>query len=322
MIDEFLKLKKESLEVFNSLFSDFSLFHESAINEGKISKEIKLVSWDEPFETPYFNCETKEIFIHEKFLAYLWSCNYIIFFKVESNHDSEFMLKDDEHTLDVNNPSMKKFLDLFNWSRNIQFDNETIFPKDCPNPNLMGNFTEKEKDFIIKSTTLYKVSLAYFLFHEVTHGILDHCPVPNIIRINNKEEEKITSQLIENEADIFARRMLNRDNIEEKLNFNICFGILVGALCLLFCLPKIGYIKGETHPDVDERILRTFRDFKNIPDDKKDYFAEAIVGGFQIFFDMYENNLILDLSIYYEDREKVIEIVANKIDEIKERYGI
>jgi hypothetical protein len=37
---------------------------------------------------------------------------------------------------------------------------------------------------------------------------------------------------------------------------------------------------------------------------------------------MYENNLILDLSIYYEDREKVIEIVANKIDEIKERYGI
>ncbi len=197
---------------------------------------------DDHNQTPHIG-KTKQIVLHEAFLAYIWKITYSLLVLYEealakplNNKYCNTDYKLDQDAIDIAD-------ELFqNATSNIvlftEWDKEYL-----PNPEL---YDSKIRQRVEEANAVFVYAVNMILCHEFAHVENEH-----IEKVQAGQGLRSHILKFEKEADQRAIDLILSDITDGRQKLTAELGVLIGICCMLFFKDKT---TNEKHPDIDERI--------------------------------------------------------------------
>ena len=239
---------------FEKIQPDILDTHYKAIESGYISTEIDYDESPHKVKTPFSNRKTRQIYLQETYLSYLWSFIYSIFVIYEEGIQKRMI----ERTWDgmVNyddNPLLTRAHKLFLWSISL-IDTYSPWDNKLPNPKIHAN--AQEQFYAEKVNGIFQDAVAFIMFHEFAHLTHGHDIYYKLEDNTQEDKEKNYNLLeIEKEADNFAFDTLMKEYDDTSKQLTSIFAIQFVLTSSFLLEPNKSQTIQYSHPTLDNRLF-------------------------------------------------------------------
>lgn len=243
--------------------NEFSLqLHQQSVRNGKVNPCIVFNEEEVGIKFPFVEIASKQINLHETHLAHLWSFIYSLFVIYEESIQKPMLENIFDGRIVFNTPLLQRAEKLFVWSLNL---NKSYSPWNLDLPNPKEHLDEKEKFYAEKANNLYQNSVAFLLYHELSHLINDHTE----FYVHKSDIDNVLLIELEREADEFAFSQLVREDDEQS---KIIKGLAIMMVMLSsLMLSKLDGLIQIEHPDIDQRLINIINKL-NFEDEKNEFY--------------------------------------------------
>ena len=229
---------------------------EQAVASRKVSGAILYDDSKEKVMMPHANIESRDIYLQETYLAYLWALIYSVFVMYEEGVQRPLINNAFKGGINQSDTLLFRARELYEWAISLV---GAYSPWDERLPNPRSHNHPKEKYFAEKVNNLFQKAVSYNLHHELAHLTLGHDSYFDGSSVHElSETEKADRIQIENEADKFAFDNLINIFSEDKSKLPIGVAITMTNVASILVVNHPGQVRLTTHPDLDDRLHRVF----------------------------------------------------------------
>jgi hypothetical protein len=212
-----------------------------------LKKGIKYLVGENPIREIAYVDNKKTINIEETFLSYLWIVGYSIFVLYDEVVSKPVVIRNWKFT-----PKVQRYISdterLFSYGLSLIKDFSMWDIENLPNPEY---YDKADNEYIEKINGVFLSAINFILVHEFAHVTLGHVDLDKEYLQRGKTLSR--QELIDHElaADNYSIESLLQSEYDKTNSHVIKAGILTGLTSLIFF---DNTMKGETHPDPDNRI--------------------------------------------------------------------
>lgn len=224
--------------------------HYKAIKSGYISPQIDYDNSPRKLKTPCSNTKSRQIYLQETYLSFLWSNIYSIFVIHENGIQKRMIEGTWDGVILYDTPLLKRAKELLLWSISL-IDQYSEWDITLPNPEIHEN--DEEKKYAEKINGIFQDAVSFLMFHEYAHLTLGHDEY--FKEKTNELNDNIVSQFIELEkdADDIALDKIGKEQISSiiAVTFVITSSLLIE--------PIENQTLQTKHPTTDNRLFNIFQ---------------------------------------------------------------
>ncbi|MHA1409823.1 MAG: phage exclusion protein Lit family protein [Candidatus Odinarchaeia archaeon] len=272
---------------FENMRPHFKKSHLDAVKAKKISPEIAMDCSKSTVIAPKVNCGTRQIYLQETFLCYLWSvCHYALW--VHEHIQQRQKGKNWDGKVDYGDSSLVGCRELIEWALSLRQFYSTWHSK-LPNPETFGSVPEEQ---IGKTNAVYIDAAVYILFHEYAHLISDHCQSVSELRLKALHDSSENYRLveIEKEADNYAMEAIISPSDDRLWIRTKGLAMLTAHLAMLLLPLQESQVIQADHPDLDVRLQNALLHLPQFDKETQYYHWHFVGFSMQIFFALHGLN--------------------------------
>lgn len=301
---------------------------ERAVKEGKINPAIRYIISDE-FGLIFADNDTRQICVHEQFLAFLWAFIYASWVINEEGVQRPVLRKGDAQfngKIDDSKSVVQRAKELYIWAVSLP-KQPSAWPVHLPSPEYFQ--TAEEQFYVERVNGIYLKAATYLLNHEAAHLINNHWDTLKELRrqpaADLTEEDRTLYVQVEQEADRFAMEEMIHDGDTENERFVTGLSIVLAHCASLFAISHPSGLAGAVHPDLDVRLFHSinFLQLKKPQNVDYIYLIAALTVNIFLGFNKTELEKIevnISLSKSVEDPAEYFSECLHLIDKIKLAY--
>ena len=303
---------------FEKIQPDILDTHYKAIESGYISTEIDYDESPHKVKTPSSNRITRQIYLQETYLSYLWSFIYSIFVI----HEEVIQKRMIEGTWNgmVNyddNPLLTSAHKLFLWSISL-IDTYSPWDNKLPNPKIHANV--QEQFYAEKVNGIFQDAVAFIMFHEFAHLTHGH-DIYYKLKDNTQEDKEKNYNLleIEKEADNFAFDTLMKEYDDPSKQLTSILAIQFVLISSFLLEPNKNQTIQDNHPTLDNRLFYFLQKIK-IEKVEHDFYIKYISSlGLQMYLEKYKILNANEKINKFDTVENMISFYLEVLDHFRER---
>lgn len=292
--------------------------HYKAIQAKYVSPEIDYDEVPGKVKTPFSHRESRQIYLQETYLSYLWSFIYAVFIIHEEGIQKKMLAVTWDGNIRCDSQLLIRARELFLWSTSL-IDTYSPWNEKLPNPK--SHLNEEEKFYAEKVNTIFQDAVAFILFHEFAHLIFGHdkyfaSPAKDPLAKNEKNYNLIE---LEKEADNFAFERILK---EHKTYSSELAGILASAFAIISSFliePNTQGTNQDHHPTSDNRLFYLLQNIK-IKDERHDFYIKYLATlGLHMYLEKYH---LLDANkerLVFDTVDDQISDYLQKLDDFRIR---
>ena len=228
--------------------------HLNATESGLIARQIDYDNGCDKVKTTHAKKESREIYLQETYLSYLWSLIYSILVMYEEGVQKPLINNQFTGVIDSSNPLLYRARCLYEWAISLPTE-YSHWDEQLPNPR--NHLNDKERFYAERANGIYQDAVAYNLFHEFAHLTLGHdAYFDETPPIDMTESQKADRIQIENEADSFAFNMLIDSGAPDRERLAKGLAVIIANIGSLLVVNSPSNLSQSTHPDLDDRLHR------------------------------------------------------------------
>lgn len=289
--------------------------HYKAFQSGYISQEIAYDDLPNKVKTPSSDTKSRQIYLQETYLTYLWSYIYSIFVIHEEGIQKRMINNTWDGIIQYDSPLLISAKDLFLWSISL-IDTYSCWDKKLPNPEKHTN--EQEKFYAEKVNGIFQDAVTFIMFHEFAHLTLGHdIYYESKENAQKKEEKNYNLHELEKDSDNFAFSILVKEDDEYSKQLTSTLAVQFVMTSSFLLEPKKYQTIQHSHPTLDNRLFYFFQNMR-LKDEKHDFYIKYISSlGLRMYL---EKDKILDINEnigIFDTIEDITNFYLEKLDQFR-----
>lgn len=300
---------------FENIQSNTLNEHLKAVQSGYISPEIDYDDSPKKVKTPSSNTKSRQIYLQETYLSYLWSFIYSIFVIYEEGIQKRMLNDTWDGMIKYDSPLLKRAFNLFSWSISL-IDTYSYWDENLPNPEKHTD--EQEKFYAEKVNGIFQDAVTFLMFHEFAHLTYGHdVYFESKDNSQKKQDENYILLELEKDADNFAFSVLVKEENEYSKQFASTLAVQFVMTSSFLLEPSKNQTIQYSHPTLDNRLFYFFQNM-TVKDKENSFYIKHISSlGLQIYLEKYKILSTDETNRVFDTIEDMIDFYLEQLDHFR-----